>query len=156
MSFTAYAAGFFDGEGTVDLRYRRTHGGKYERFELRLQIAQVDTRPLMALQAQFGGSICKPKMLSASRLCIVGHDARAFLTAVRPYLITKAEEADIGLAFFQLVEDTPNHWRKGQHRFNRTAPEIMAQKIIYFHEMRAVRERKGFCITRRKNVNLGR
>mgnify|MGYP001597965492 CR=1 FL=1 len=52
----AWAAGFFDGEGSVGVQRDRCGCARY----LSLQIGQRDPRPLQRFQALFGGNLCGP------------------------------------------------------------------------------------------------
>lgn len=149
-----YVAGFFDGEGTVDLRYRRTHGGKYFRFEVRISFAQVDTAPLLAIQAVYGGSICRPKMSAASRLVVVGNDSRTLLAAMIPHLIVKRKEAELAVQFFALQDSNPPRYEKGRRGYLRTDQAVTDEKIVLFEAIRKVMQDKGFCITRRKKQDF--
>ena len=98
----AYAAGLFDGEGNVDVRYRTTHGGKYDRFELRLSVVQLSTGVLDWLVEHFGGSH-HVRGSKVSAWVLVGPGAISFLKAVQPFLIVKAAQAAIALEMEGLI-----------------------------------------------------
>lgn len=145
MTSIAYFAGFFDGEGTVDIRQRRM--GKYQRLEVRCAIYQMVIEPLEEIKNQYGGSIAKYNKVN--RLVISGDGMKRFLRDIRPHLIVKADEVGLALAFLELSELYPKRFR-ATGGYEVALPETVDQRVIYMHELRAVRERKGICISRRK------
>ena len=106
----AYAAGFFDGEGWVGIAYPKINKSEKRNHRLDVSVGQVDIRPLVWLVEKFGGRIQKnPKKCGLSQRLIYswrinGPSAEAFLVAVRPYLIVKAEQADVALAFRKTIK----------------------------------------------------
>lgn len=149
---TIYFAGFFDGEGTVDIRYRKTHKGKYGRFELRVQVAQLDTAPLIEMQGIWGGSICKPKTHNVSRILIAGKQAIKFLADIHPYLRVKKDEVAIALAFANLMNEFEYTFKDGGRGFARETEEKRNMKLFYFHELRYMREKKGLVAHNRNSL----
>lgn len=140
----AYFAGFFDGEGTVDIRHRKTHGGQYCRFELRVSVPQVVVSPLIELQANYGGSLCKPKKASTTNWVITGRQAIKFLSDVVPHLRVKKDEAEVGLAFGNLLLSFEYKHKESGRSFAKEPAHLTNMKVIYFNEIRHMRERKGF------------
>lgn len=97
-----WAAGFFDGEGSVSV-LRRVRGGFIEHM-LAVAVGQNDQRPLLALRDEYGGSQCNSKTPSGCwRWRIHGGQAEAFLRRIRPYSIVKAEQIDLALEIRALV-----------------------------------------------------
>jgi hypothetical protein len=97
-----WAAGFFDGEGSVSI-LRRTRGGFIEHM-LAVAVGQNDQRPLLALRDAYGGSQCNSKTPSGCwRWRIHGGAAEAFLRRIRPYSIVKADQIDLALELRALV-----------------------------------------------------
>jgi hypothetical protein len=143
----AYFAGFFDGEGTVDIRARQTHNSKYLRFELRVSIPQVIDAPLIKAQSIWGGSLVKGKRINtwscASKLAV------QFLSDIYPYLIVKKDEVEIALAFANLI-GSYERTAKEHGGFAKESQDRINSKLYYFHELRYLRELKGFA---RKNRN---
>jgi hypothetical protein len=92
----AYLAGFFDGEGSISL----VRGGP----TIAVAAVQVDRRPLDMLAMEFGGKVremtkpTRPTHSQAYRWQVYSARARRFLRVVRPYLIVKADKADLVLA----------------------------------------------------------
>lgn len=103
----AYAAGLFDGEGCVAIRrqFRKTPAGSVcESYTLWVQISNVHPAPIARLRDQFGGSCQISRYKKASQRdcyvwCMAGPLALIFLEAIRPWLVIKADQADIGIEF---------------------------------------------------------
>jgi len=100
---TAWAAGFFDGEGCVHinptLKYGRLSG-----YSFCVSVAQTRTEPLMLLQELFGGYLTERKtgITHKKRVWVWtlhGADCARFLEKVLPALRVKFIEAAIGLWF---------------------------------------------------------
>lgn len=142
-----YIAGFFDGEGCIDIRYRTTHGGKYQRFELRLTISQVYRLPLDMIAKHWGGSVSPRRSGNIHYYVVTGKQANALLESIRPYLLVKADEADIALAFYKLT---------GVNKTAQSA-ETIKLKADAFYGIRKARENKGVASKARKihHINYG-
>lgn len=104
----AYAAGLFDGEGSVQLPYpKNTNGARYHK--LQVSLTSTDFRVLVWLKERFGGNVMEAGYIPhrgrklCNRWACANGIAEAFLVAIRPYLIIKAEQADIGLAFRKTI-----------------------------------------------------
>jgi len=126
-----WAAGFFDGEGSVSL-LRRKRGGFIEHM-LAVAVGQNDQRPLLALKAAYGGSQCNSKTPSGCwRWRLHGAEAEAFLRRIRPYSIVKADQIDLALELRALVG------KPGQ----RMAPGVWEQKEAIWNRLMAVKGRE--------------
>jgi hypothetical protein len=113
-TFDAWAAGFFDGEGTVGV-YRqyvtRRRGEIVPYYGIQLSVVQVDPEPLEALVARYGGKVSRHKTNSAKGKERAKHTWRAgskdamrrFLMAIRPYSIGKRRQIDLALGFLDTV-----------------------------------------------------
>jgi len=109
----AYAAGFFDGEGTATIQTTgRLHGLAWTRRKRNLKamatVTQSDLRPLTWLQARYGGKIRikkqqKPHHKPCWELMLSGHQLDVFLTDIRPMLIIKSDVVDAVLEFRKTV-----------------------------------------------------
>lgn len=115
----AYAAGFFDGEGFIGI-YKRSapaKGKTYSYYTLLVGASQCDPRPLLFIQDRFGGSLgCdrSGKKSSGNLLYtwqVGARKAESFLRAIQPYLIHKAEQCAVAIAYRDIV----NGRRKGNH-----------------------------------------
>lgn len=112
-SIVPYMAGFFDGEGSIDIRYSVCKRG-YERFHLRAAIGQKRRDPLDVAQVRWGGSISQRKIDGQWTWALSTKAAAEFLATIRPYSIVKREEIDIALAFQATFDrDKINLGRRG-------------------------------------------
>lgn len=91
-AFTAWAAGFFDGEGCVNVSQGR----------LMVMVGQVDPSPLGLLQVMWGGSVGE-RNDGVAQWAISGTPAVEFLTAILPYLTVKERVAALGIALQDTV-----------------------------------------------------
>lgn len=102
----AYAAGLFDGEGCIVISHR-AQGQRGRVYGLRVQVCMSSEPTIQWLSQRFGGS-CRP-VNAPSRTgrgrkpvwvwAVNSRRAERFLCAIRPYMVTKAAEADVALAF---------------------------------------------------------
>jgi len=96
-----YAAGLFDGEGSISI-LRRSSGQIF----LQVQISMICREVLEWFSYHFGGNAVVYKQsknaLGSSPICkwsISGQMALDFINIVEPYLIEKKDEAGIALLF---------------------------------------------------------
>lgn len=92
----AYAAGFFDGEGSINIRLPVRRSG----YRLVVSVAQTRIAPLEWLCQRWGGKVTPIKRTNPTwswSLC--SQQAGAFLSDVLGFLIVKRAEADIAVAF---------------------------------------------------------
>lgn len=101
----AYAAGFFDGEGTIYSASRNNSKSP----TIIVCITNTVAAPLEAMQAKWGGSIYLNKSPGGRRrpqyqwtLC--SRMAKPFLQAIRPYLMIKHEVVDLAIQHRTLME----------------------------------------------------
>jgi hypothetical protein len=98
----AYAAGLFDGEGSVIL-----NAGLYDALSLACTMHLTHEPTLRALAARYGGSVNSVKHLQPREAHwlpswgwrVSGAEAEAFLRAVQPHLRIKGEQAALALEF---------------------------------------------------------
>lgn len=108
----AWAAGFFDGEGSVSIK-KSSASKTGNSFQLLLHAAQVDPEPLEKMKNIFGGNLCsyerQRKGLSyAERYWewgLVGSGAKQALLAMLPYLTIKRERAEMAVDFQSVLEE---------------------------------------------------
>src|SRR5438132_4547552 len=113
----AYLAGFIDGEGSIAIgrneQRTRKDGPLKRRWYLRLSAHQLDPRPLRLLASFFEGSVRRHgyRRLPANRdlfeWVVVSEKAYRAISAMRPYLIVKAEQADVAIEFQELLQKRP-------------------------------------------------
>lgn len=105
-----WAAGFFDGDGSVGI-YMQNKGRTYALY---MSSVQVNPAPLKELQALFGGPVHERpgfgKRRDYHQWVISGKNAGAALREMSPYLIGKAEEAQVAIEFQDRRE--PQHYRE--------------------------------------------
>jgi len=135
--WVCWAAGFFDGEGSIGIR----KDSKTRHYYLHLTVAQVDVASLQVIQSLFGGRINqrekrteKRRAISSWRLASQG--ARQVLEALLPFLIVKRRQAELAI---DLCNDTANRWgvvteeevakreniRQSISRLNHGLPEVL-------------------------------
>jgi hypothetical protein len=130
MIETAYAAGFFDGEGYVGIQMRvgtRCAGPVYQ---MRVAAYQDDPRPLRAIAERWGGPVRVRKTPRLRRIAYrwlaTGPTAAGFLRDVLPFLIVKKEQAMVALEF-QASRRNPG--RAG------LTPEHRAQCLVFRNQI---------------------
>jgi len=132
-----YLAGFFDGEGHIAIGLNKNPGGK-RRWYLRFAAHQVDPRPLRLLQERYGGSIQFTDRRGQQRPIYewVATSIKAYkaLKELSPFLIVKADEARLAMAFQELL------FSRGTDRSVLTAEEEDARHRIYL-AMREIKKR---------------
>jgi len=97
---TAYLAGFFDGEGSIQI----TKTGNSH--SLQVSISQLDPRPLIMCMEKWGGSIRRQPDKRGFRTLVIwivaARKALRALEDMRPLLIVKAAQADLAIEFQSL------------------------------------------------------
>ena len=94
----AYAAGFFDGEGYIGLRFRQRLTGA-GCIDLNIEVVNRVSKPIQFLHETYGGSIIERQPSRGRKLhhrwCINGSSAIEFLKRIHPYLMVKKKQAEI-------------------------------------------------------------
>src|ERR1700736_2301656 len=98
----AYTAGFFDGEGCVNIARYLKRGRPYH--TLAVIFTNTDFQALEWLQRRWGGNLSKPIQFNARHrpyrdLRLSAGPALPLLQAMLPYLIVKKSQGEIALAF---------------------------------------------------------
>ena len=104
----AYAAGLFDGEGSVCITYSPANSRGNRVHKLHVLVINTDLRMLNWLQTRFGGHIKEQaKGPLSRRICWNWQpgalQAETFLRSIRPYSIGKSAQIDVALAFRSTV-----------------------------------------------------
>ena len=150
-----YVAGFVDGEGCIDIRYRKTNGGRYQRFELRLTISQVSTIPLEKIKDIYGGSISPRKNGNIHYYVVSGAGAAKIISDIRPFLLVKADEADVALEFYDIIKvSKEGRYIKGKRYIQPECGDITSRKIDCFTRIREIRSNKGLKSKARKVISF--
>lgn len=98
----AYYAGLFDGEGCVSINKVKGVKGRRDSFQLRVNITSTNEEVCSAMPHAFGGTVLKRTRTGAQDYfywVAVARIARDFLVLVKPDLIIKKSQAQIGIAF---------------------------------------------------------
>jgi hypothetical protein len=112
----AYAAGFFDGEGCVNIARYLKRGRPYH--TLAIIFTNTDFQVLEWLRQRWGGNLFQPILPENVRrrpyrhLRLSAGPARPLLLAMLPYLIVKKSEAEIALRFIE-ARSQNRHGRQG-------------------------------------------
>lgn len=104
----AWCAGFFDGEGYVNIqrRHQKYNGKSYRGHYLRIGINHVAPEPLYEMQRLFGGSVEKQKQETVignrkarHRWVTSSQNAKEALHRMLPYMKNKQKVAALGIDF---------------------------------------------------------
>lgn len=134
----AYLAGIMDGEGSISIS-RKTDPTMKSGFSFRpcIEISNTD-KPLMDWIASTTGLGAirlyvdhNPKHRPAYKWSLWSNQANQFLNAIRPYLITKRERADIVIEFIKAHSGGKAYL---------TTEQIASQTAIY-DQMKALNKR---------------
>lgn len=110
----AYAAGLMDGDGciTIGRDLRKKH------YYLRVEIGMTKAINLLQiLKNTYGGNFTRmrkesKKWAEAHTWRIFSDNAMTFLKRIYPYLILKRQQATIGIALQELINNAPRHLNK--------------------------------------------
>jgi hypothetical protein len=110
-----YAAGFFDGEGSVSICKTKVAAWPRPYYTFQVNITNTDLEVLTRMQRTFGGSVKKRKREKRKwkqcyvlRLC--SWDAFTFLQRIAPFVIVKRRQAEVGIEFQQTMRHVGNRW----------------------------------------------
>lgn len=104
----AYTAGIIDGEGYIGVDRQKAKGGTEGRrndfYRLNVSVNVTDKSMTDFLMLHFGGyyrtrkrHTCNKKLVHAWHLD--GQKAIAFLTAIKPFMVVKPEQAELAIEF---------------------------------------------------------
>jgi hypothetical protein len=110
VALTLWAAGFFDGEGSINItnQVQQSTGRMYH--ALCLSTAQVSREPLDVLAARWGGTVvsrvpgptARPNTQLSFAWQVRSQQAENFLRDIQPYAIVKARDIEIALRFREI------------------------------------------------------
>ena len=145
----AYLAGFFDGEGCIQLvqtparkRSRNPEGG----VGLTVVVVNTDQVPLELAQRYFAGTIRKKKMSQCGRTqpyywMLHGKKAAYFLSQIRDHLTTKQQQADAVLLFAETYFSAWRHCE--QPGWPLTSEAIQLRRLSFFAFRQAMNAKTG-------------
>jgi len=108
-SISAYAAGFFDGEGTVCISKSTTKGRRFCSYAIALKIPQKKRAPLEFLQSVYGGTIYLIRRRGISvlyNLTLMGKDRLPFLESIAPFCIVKKADIQCAIEYLRRKPET--------------------------------------------------
>ena len=126
-----YLAGIFDGEGNIQIARREHRGSRSTRYTLTCAVAMTDGRVPTMFYERFGGNLTTLRSDVENRRPlrnwrVEGKAAIRFLEIMRMLLVTKANEAWVGLEFMEQRDAT----KKGP--FPVTAEELALREGFYW------------------------
>ena len=95
-----YLAGFFDGEGSINIIKRNRPHPKNPEFNLAVAIGQKDGATLDWITDNFGGNVYLVKRDGSFFWAIGNRKAYNFLKIIYPYLQYKKPQAEVAFALF--------------------------------------------------------
>ena len=131
MEQFAWAAGFFDGEGCVQL-YKRIRHDDWVDWQLMVTAVNTDIRPLVRMKALFGGSI-QPMQKAGNKhgylpswAWMPSHaKAAKSLEMMLPWLTVKREQAELALQSRKYIQ--PHKRQRSQE--NRDALDLIRVQL---------------------------
>lgn len=111
-----WAAGFFDGEGCVNISKQKSPGHNWYGFTLNIAVSQKTKAPLERLHQLFGGHLFeyKTKGVTYYRWQQWSHGALNCLMQLYPWLLVKHQVADNAIRFqVQMTEWNSEFGRRG-------------------------------------------
>lgn len=98
-----YIAGLFDGEGSVGIYTNGQGHGRTLRVQITQTVTPQSTALFAATKARWGGSLCsynKALRRPAWNWQVSAKTGYVFLRDIRPWLVLKADQADVVLAWW--------------------------------------------------------
>lgn len=134
-----YLAGFFDGEGCINLQKTNKLSKTYR---MRVFVAQLDTRPLYKFKEIFNDGFIYKWVNNAGHIQyqweIHGKKSVNVLKALLPYLIVKKEQAKLAVKWFELP------WRINSKSINPHArkkyPNIYQEEYLIYQKMKDLKK----------------
>ena len=141
-----WAAGLFDGEGCISLSKRtpqRLNKAVSYNYALILKVAMCHKDTVMRLHRMFGVGTLHNQRLQAAHLSRAWiwfcnrDDAEIVIHKLRPWLFTKARDAELALQFLSL----PPMQKGGRWRSRPVSPELEAKRNRLFLKLRNCKSR---------------
>ena len=148
----AWAAGFFDGEGSVSIKRlpwptTRPSLRASSIYGLRIILGNRNSEPVFWLKDHFGGSVhvrhfSNPKHAPAFVWVAASRVAASFLSQILPYLKVKSEIARLGLELQESMGKLP-HVRKNGYRagFEPLPPEVLLHREALWGKAKELNKR---------------
>jgi hypothetical protein len=134
-----YLAGFFDGEGSIGIYMNGQRQGLTLRVRLTQTVSPQSTMMLTAIRDRWGGSLCpfnRSLRRNAWNWQVSAAHGHAFLCDIRPWLLLKAEQADVVLNWW------PNRGKPQRDARGRNLPKTPEARAADEAAARALRDLK--------------
>ena len=131
----AWAAGFWEGEGSVHISRRRKLGSRDQKLvshKLRVTVTNTKVEPLLLFKDNWGGYTHKrvPKSnnhVGATHWIVGNRQAEKFLLDILPYLVFRREQAGIGLKLVSCMKPVGNYGEPTGEELN--SRELLREKL---------------------------
>lgn len=131
----AYFAGFFDGEGNINIQHQnKTKNHDYEQYYLRVCVSQKDPKILHVFKTMFNGNV-PPSKKGDNQWVVYSQNASDFLKIIKPYLRLKQEECLIAIRFQKLV-------RIHHGKMTPTPQSLLEKQAQLYKELRLVKYKR--------------
>lgn len=94
-----YAAGFFDGEGTVGM-----YKNGLSSYRLQALVVQKNPAVLCEFQEKYGGIVSGPSNGKYTWSASSSSNIHQFLLAIRPYVIEKAAQVELAIQYLESIK----------------------------------------------------
>lgn len=121
----AYAAGIIDGEGCIQIS---RHAER--KHHLNVYVLNLPPEIPEFMHKHFGGSLWKQRQYFRWTLC--NKSAVEFLCMVKPYLVLKPRQAEVGIKFGELLKPRGGSPKGRNGRAPLTDEEIQERDELYF------------------------
>lgn len=134
MMTNEYAAGYFDGEGSITISYAR----QKRFYRIVVQIGTTDSRIVKLFHKRWGGSINtwnprKPNRKLVWNYRVTGHKANNLVTDLLPHLVIKRKAALILIQFHNTVRGQGSY-----NQYNRMPSKIRQLRHKLIDRLRAL------------------
>lgn len=129
MNDLSYIAGFFDGEGSINLLTRKRKNWNTE-YQLTVAIGQKDGATLDWIKDKFGGNVYLVKRDNSFYWACSNRKAKLFLEQLLPYLQYKKPQAELALTYFDYEHKKPIPQKELERREKIREGLIMLKKTI--------------------------
>lgn len=148
-----YIAGFFDGEGYIQIAKKAPNSKSGAPYWLVASMANTHRGVLDEIAKITGGNVVFHNGVKRGqhhphyRLTFYSLQALTFLKVIQPYLIIKREEADLAIAFCEHL--------KSKHYGHKLTPEEMAIRHDYYVKMKIHKGSRYIADNTTWTLNLG-
>jgi len=139
----AYLAGFFDGEGSVQIVKRIARRRHSPHYSLVISCSNAHPKVVEMFRSAFGGSVISSKRNDNSHISymwrVYGQGAASVLESLQPYLVVKAQRVKLAVDFQGRFVNCQPRMRGVSY-----SEEIVSARERCWEEMRALNEEFNF------------